>query len=218
MNYAAYVTVLVTAIDFEWVRVMRNRWNRKYTPLVCLIMGGLYAHSANAGWSGSSFNGSGNHKYGDFPPLDIDKQLQESMSAGGKTEDNLSQHKAPAQDSNAGGSNSNQLVIPAKPNAALPAYGGNQPGQALSPYSKDIKKVKKTKKAKKKRKSGFGSPWNNGSGFSMPWGNRNSGASLPWDKNSSFSGPWDKNGSSFSFPWDNNGSGFTPWGGKRRHR
>ena len=205
---------------------MKNRSNRKSLPIVCFLATGLCTGQVIADWSGDKLYGGYNQRYGNFPPMDIDKQLSDNSVTDNEPEESLSQtDNAPvSSSSNQPFPTSNQQALnPAQnyseQNFQQPAYGS---------YNRGRKSTSPGRERYNRRSgsgSGFGMPWdNNRSGFSGPWDNRGSGFSAPWDnsrssfggprdnRGSGFSGPWDNNRSSFGGPWDNRGSGFSgPW-------
>lgn len=210
--------------------------------IICLLMSGVYSNMVFAGWSNAQSQGPYANKFGDFPPLDIDQQLQDNLATEKKPEKSQSQVASlPRSQSNpsAGSatvdtSNFYQTNTNSQQGNSLqtlPQSNAQINGEAINTSTNNAGLPKKHHgKPKKKHKSGFGfpfdskgsgfsAPWsNNGSGFSVPWNNRRSSFSGPWDNNrSGFSAPWDSKNSSFSFPWGDNDSGFGPWG-DRRHR
>ena len=182
--------------------MMRNKLIVKCLPIVCLLASSLYANLVFAGWSDDQSQGYSNQRFGNFPPLDIDQQLQDNL----RTQERLSTDKlskeSQSQDISASDSYKSDLPDSSyKQNSQMPTYGDNNRDRKVNSYGS-----KSRNKSRNKRRSGLSAPWgNNGSGFSAPWNNRGS----------SFSAPWDNNGSSFSFPWGNNGSGFSPWDNRR---
>lgn len=176
--------------------------------MISLLITSLHANLALAGWSNSSSPGNYNQRFGDFPPLDIDQQLQdnlETMEANEKSEGNQSLDNSESNTYGANQTETSPVQNNAEKNYQEPGYGNYNRSRSSRPRSNN-------------RRSGFSSPWNNNrSGFGMPW-NNSSGFSGPWDNNgSSFSAPWNNRGSGFSMPWSNNGSGFSgPWDNNNR--
>lgn len=177
---------------------MRIKLIKKCLQMVCLLATSLCANMVFANWYGDQSQGFYKQKYGDFPPLDIDQQIQDSLSNSNKPEESK-----PQDNGDSGSASSYQPAshpaqnYPAQ-SSLKPNYGSYNRDRIVSPHGGNPRK-----------KSGPGSsgPWsNNGSGFSAPWSNNGSG----------FSAPWNSRKSGFSAPWSNNGSGFSPWGNSSR--
>lgn len=216
---------------------MRCRLVRKCLPIVCLLASSFYTGLVLADWYGEESQQYYSQKFGSFPPLDIDKQLDEGMKTDnqleqGQLEQDQSQNISQPQ--NIGAINPDkslqQSSYPTQEYAVQKPPQTNYPGtnypntsnlnnyeQESAVSSRSVKpQNKRHRKPKKKRESGFSDPWSSrGSGFSAPWDNSSSSFSGPWNnRGSGFSGPWDNSDSGFSFPWGDNGSGFsTPWDG-----
>lgn len=202
---------------------MRIRVVKKHLQVVCVLVMGLLVEQVFAGWSDAGPQGYYKpRKYGDFPPLDIDEQLQQSMNYQEELiKQKYSGISQPRDES-------------AKPAGSIPQSKTAIPPQPLMPYQQpaadisdagdaeeidadaaddddklanDGTKKKKKKKKKKKNNSGFGFPWgNNNSGFKFPWSNSGSGFPAPWNnRRSSYDRPWDNRN-----PWNNSRSGFNP--------
>ena len=190
---------------------------RKYFPLICLLSLGMATGSALADWSDNTSQTYSNKSFGDYPPANIDQQIQKQMDdikTRKKKEAALNNNTSTTENT------SNTYSTPAYPAQGYQqqTYGAYAPAPAYQPRSTNPWNTSGAT---------FNGPWNNrGSSFSMPWGNNNSGFSGPWNNNGSsfsmpwsnnnsgFSGPWNNNGSSFSMPWGNNNSGFSPWGNR----
>lgn len=216
---------------------MKNKLVRMNMPIACCLASGLFAGQVLADWSDKQPYGGYNPRFGDFPPLDIDKKLSTIDNAGNVTK------APPAQANNAPMANRGQPANnPAASNTTQnsPAQGYAPPqgyaSQGYAPPQSYASQGNTTQPAQQpaygsyypnqnyqqpgmqryNRGSNFSGPWNNNrSSFSGPWNNnRGSGFSGPWNNNrgSGFSGPWDNNNSNFSMPWGNNNSGFKPWG------
>ncbi|MCK4675912.1 MAG: hypothetical protein KAT61_08330 [Gammaproteobacteria bacterium] len=187
---------------------MKIRLISKCLPVVCLLTGSLYVNVVFADWYGEQSQQYYSKKFGNFPPLDIDQQLEESMKADNQSEQSPSQNS-----SDADSGNSYQAYSYPEQKTQQPSNLSYDRDRNVSPGSVNPQK-KRRSSSKKKRGSGFGEPWNTrGSGFSTPWDNSGSSFSGPWNnKGSGVTAPWDDSGSGFSFPWNNKGSGFsTPW-------
>jgi len=170
----------------------------------CLLAAGLSATLVHADWSVPPKKNYSRQGFGDFPPKDIDKLIEEEnqKAAGLRAESS-------AKD------NSTVTSQPPAGNTAA-TTGSNQP-QAVQNYPVQNPPVQNYPVQNPPVQNYYypvpnyggyyaprgGTPWNNrGSGFTMPWGNNGS----------SFTGPWNNRGSGFTMPWGNNGSGFTmPW-------
>ncbi len=198
-------------------------------PIFCLLASSLYASLVPADWYGEQSQQYYSQKFGNFPPLDIDQQLEESMKADNQLEQSLSQNISATGSDSGNQSDSYARQENSVQKTQQTDYLSYDQGRSAGLHS--ASQQKKRHNAKKKRGSGFSGPWNNkGSGFSGPWSNKGSGFSGPWDDSGSnfsfpwnnngsgFSSPWDGNGSGFSAPWNNRGSSFSPWGGNRSHR
>ncbi len=209
---------------------MRNRLVRKCLPIFCLLATSLYANLVLADWYSEPSQNYYNQKFGSFPPLDIDQQLDESMKTDNQSEQRQSWN---ISDTNSDSSNQPDSHPKQEYSAQKPQqtnYLNNDQGRSVSSRSdSDCPQKKRRSSTKKKRRSGFSAPWDNsGSSFSGPWNNKGSGFSAPWDDNGSsfsfpwnnkgsgFSTPWDSNGSGFNAPWNNRGSSFGPWGNRNR--
>ena len=214
---------------------MRNRLIKKYLPIVCLLASSIYANQVLAGWSDGS-QGPYNKRFGDFPPLDIDDQLQQRMTKGMLSEDNQSQSKSKSL-------SHSQVQSKVQSRARVQNSADKFPDNSYQKDSypeqgKTTQQYRQGDNSNIELNSGLNKGLNNGvgakvipgatslpkkrsgkpkkkhkSGFSMPWSNKGSGFSAPWNnRRSSFSAPWNNNGSGFSAPWGNNDSSFTePW-------
>ena len=76
---------------------MRCRLVRKCLPIVCLLASSLYTGLVLADWYGEASQQYYNQKFGSFPPLDIDKQLDEGMKTDNQLEQGQSQDISPSQ-------------------------------------------------------------------------------------------------------------------------
>ncbi len=181
---------------------MSNTSVRKYLLITCIATSFLSASPAQADWSGKASQQRYNNQFGDFPPENIDQHIQNSL-------DNYeaSTKPAPAQSTN--------QVDPGQ-SVRMPAQNYQQPYRQYSPqgnYNQRPSNYRNSYNAPMGNNTSFSGPWNNnGSNFSMPWGNNNgSGMSMPWGNNngSSNSMPWgNNNGSNFSMPWGNNNGNY----------
>ena len=172
---------------------MRKKLVKKCLQTVCLLATGLCANMVFASWYGNQSQGYSNQQYGNFPPLDIDQQIQDSLSNSNQIEESQSQDISDSDSD----SSYQPVSYPAQNNSEQssqkPNYGS---------YNRDKTVRSRGGKSRKKSGSDFSGPWsNNGSGFSAPWSNNGS----------DFNAPWNNRGSGFSMPWNNNGSGFSPW-------
>lgn len=239
--------ILCNKIGFYRVIEMRNSLLKKHLQTALLLLTGLLVNQVSAGWSDASSHGIYNQRFGDFPPLDIDQQLQDSMNRHeAELKEQQSEKKSTGNTNSTGSTyqtDSAVKQVPIQQDGATkpyqnPAVGGvnNLQGVNTTVNNSSQKNQgdgkKKKKKKHKKKKSGFDFPWgnnnngfsfpwsNSGSGFNAPWNNRRSSHDRPWDsRGKQFNPPWDNNNSSFSFPWNDNNNGFSfgPWGNDRRH-
>lgn len=211
---------------------MRNRLIKKYLSIVCLLASSLYANQVLAGWSDGS-QGSYNKRFGDFPPLDIDDQLQQSMAQDIRSEDNQSRSRSPSPSKSLSHS-----PVQSKAQSKVESRDRVQNNAGKVPansYQKELypEQEKTTQQYKQANDSNIGlnsglkNGLNNGLGANVipgttrlpkkrtgkPKKKHKSGFSMPWsNKGSGFSAPWNNRRSSFSAPWNNNGSGFSaPW-------
>jgi len=176
---------------------------RHYILITCVATFFLSAPPALADWSGKTKQKRYNNQFGDFPPEDIDKHIQNSLDKYREPTE-----QKPAQ--SAEQTNTEQPVYRSPPGYQQPYRQYNQPGN----YNRRPGNYRNNNMPGSYN-SGFSGPWNNnGSNFSMPWGGNNNGSnfSMPWGGNnndSNFSMPWggNNNGSNFSMPWGNNNSG-----------
>lgn len=179
---------------------MRNQLVSKCLIVVCSLATSLSAAPTFANWYVNQSEGYYkpqqyyNHKYGDFPPADIEQQIFKQLEESKKV-----LKESPSQGNNTSTPSGSQtldtkLVQPySQSNVQQPAYGSYNRNRNYAPQ----------RYQNYNRNSNFSGPWNNsGSNFSGPWNNNGS----------NFSGPWNNNGSNFSMPWGNNGSGFNPMG------
>jgi hypothetical protein len=187
---------------------MKKRLFRRCLSIVCMLATGLCASTAFADWSLDQSRGYQNKRFGDFPPADIDQQLQNNLVDNNPVEESKSQYKSDSDTSSSYQSETYPVLDYSEQNSQQLNYGSYDQARNIRPRSRRLQD---------NRGTSFSGPWNNnGSSFTVPWGNRGSGFSTPWDNNNTnFSGPWDNNGSSFAVPWGNNGSGFSPWGNRR---
>jgi hypothetical protein len=190
-----------------WVIKMKKRLFRKCLSIACMLATGLCASTVFADWSLDQSRGYKNKRFGDFPPADIDQQLQHNLIADNPVEESKSQDNSDSDTSSSYLSDTYPVQSYSEQNSQQLNYGS---------YDQDRNIRPRGSRHQNNRGTSFSGPWNNnGSSFSAPWGNRGSGFSTPWDNNStSFSGPWNNKGSGFSAPWGNNGSSFSPWGGR----
>lgn len=185
---------------------MKNRNTQTAFSLLCLLAGSLTTPSVYAGWgdnSGQSFNA--NQGFGNYPPADIDKQIQNKMDMVNRQKHQQTENSNTEANSGTTTTQSAPAApqnYPAQTYQPAPGYGGYNYNTGRNPWDNSG--------------ASFSNPWNNnGSNFNMPWSNNSSGMNMPWNNNhSGFSMPWDNNNNGFNMPWNNNGSGMT-WGNRR---
>jgi hypothetical protein len=182
---------------------MNIRLISKHLPIACLLSTSLAASQVYADWSSDEPYRGYNKSFGDFPPVDIDRQLSASVEENTKPEENA-QQAGPATAT----PGSTQPAVNQAQNYSgqqftaqqfqQPAYGGYYQNRYYAPPGAQ----------RYNRGSSFSTPWdNNRSSFSSPWNNRGSSFSMPWDNGrTSFSGPWNNNNRSGFRPWGNGGS------------
>ena len=160
---------------------------RQYLLITCITISFSPVTPALADWSGKTSQKRYNHQFGDFPPDDIDQHIQNS----------LDKYRAPTETSP---TQSTEQVSPDQ--SALSSQQNYQ--QPLPQYNQQRSYNPRPNTYRNNipgsNNTSFSGPWNNnGSNFSMPWGNNNgSSFNMPWGNN---------NGSNFSMPWGNNNWG-----------
>lgn len=100
---------------------MNTGWIKQYLIIICLLAGSIYTGAVYAGWSYDPYQSSYNRRYGDFPPMDIDRQLQEDMTESETLETDASQKTDNAQSNNVGTANDKKPVVQSTQSITSPA-------------------------------------------------------------------------------------------------